>query len=41
LHGRSSNGRRQSTRPGQGIDSDSRLNRALWLLADGMRPLKA
>ena len=41
LHGRSSNGRRQSTRPVQGIDSDIRLNRALWLLADGMRALKA
>ena len=41
LHGRSSNGRRQSTRPVQGIDSDIRLNRALWLLADGMRSLKA
>jgi hypothetical protein len=25
----------------QGIDSDIRLNRALWLLADGMRALKA
>jgi ParB/RepB/Spo0J family partition protein len=32
------NGRRQQTRPVQGIDSDIRLNRALWLLADGMRP---
>ena len=41
LHGRSANGRRQSTRPVQGIDSDIRLNRALWLLADGMRQLKA
>ena len=34
-------GRRQQTRPVQGIDSDIRLNRALWLLADGMRALKA
>jgi hypothetical protein len=41
LHGRSANGRRQQTRPVQGIDSDIRLNRALWLLADGMRALKA
>lgn len=41
LSGRSANGRRQQTRPVQGIDSDIRLNRALWLLADGMRQLKA
>ena len=41
LHGRAANGRRQQTRPLQGIDSDIRLNRALWLLADGMRQLKA
>ena len=41
LSGRSANGRRQRTRPVQGIDSDVRLNRALWLLADGMRQLKA
>ena len=41
LHGRSANGRRQQTRPVQGIDSDLRLNRALWLLADGLRQLKA
>lgn len=41
LAGRSANGRRQQTRPVQGIDSDIRLNRALWLLADGMRQLKA
>ena len=41
LHGRSANGRRQQTRPVHGIDSDIRLNRALWLLADGMRLLKA
>ena len=41
LHGRSANGRRQRTRPVQGIDSDVRLNRALWLLADGLRQLKA
>ncbi|MBH0309289.1 DUF945 domain-containing protein [Alcaligenes faecalis] len=41
LQGRSANGRRQQTRPVQGIDSDIRLNRALWLLADGMCQLKA
>ncbi|MCK6817895.1 DUF945 domain-containing protein [Enterobacter chengduensis] len=41
LHGRSANGRRQQTRPVQGIDQNIRLNRALWLLADGMRQLKA
>lgn len=41
LRGRSANGRRQQTRPVQGIDSDIRLNRALWLLADGLRQLKA
>ncbi|MDY4339785.1 DUF932 domain-containing protein [Xanthomonas sp. LF07-6] len=41
LSGRSANGRRQQTRPVQGIDSDVRLNGALWLLADGLRQLKA
>lgn len=41
LSGRSANGRRQQTRPVQGIDSDVRLNRVLWLLADGLRQLKA
>ncbi len=41
LQARTSNGRRQSTRPVQGIDQNLRLNRALWLLADGMRKLKA
>ncbi|MEX7575496.1 DUF932 domain-containing protein [Pseudomonas aeruginosa] len=41
LRGRSANGRRQSTRAVQGIDSDIRLNRSLWLLAEGMRQLKA
>jgi len=41
LNGRSANGRRQRTRPVQGIDQHVRLNRALWLLADGMRRLKA
>jgi hypothetical protein len=41
LRGRSANGRRHTTRPVQGIDQDLRLNRALWLLADGLRQLKA
>ena len=40
LPGRTANGRRQQTRPVQGIDQNVRLNRALWLLADGMRQLK-
>ena len=41
LMGRSTNGRRQRTRAVQGIDQNLRLNRALWLLADGMQRLKA
>ncbi len=41
LHGRNRNGHRQKTRPVQGIDQNLRLNRALWLLADGLRQLKA
>lgn len=41
LAGRSANGRRQQTRPVQGIDQNLRLNRALWMLAEGMRQLKA
>ncbi|MCO8353481.1 DUF932 domain-containing protein [Burkholderia multivorans] len=41
LSGCTANGRRQQTRPVQGIDQNVRLNRALWLLADGMRQLKA
>ena len=40
LVGRGNSGRRQRTRPVQGIDQDLRLNRALWLLADGRRQLK-
>ncbi|MBO9900319.1 DUF945 domain-containing protein [Xanthomonas phaseoli pv. dieffenbachiae] len=40
LSGRTSAGRRQRTREVQGIDQNVRLNRALWLLADGMRKLK-
>jgi hypothetical protein len=41
LEGRSASGRRQRTRPVQGIDQNLKLNRALWLLAEGMRKLKA
>lgn len=41
LPGRAASGRRQQTRPVQGIDQNVRLNRALWLLADGMCQLKA
>lgn len=41
LHGRSANGRRQTTRPVQGISQNVALNRALWTLAEGMKNLKA
>ncbi|PMR75324.1 DUF932 domain-containing protein [Billgrantia endophytica] len=41
LSGRTANGRPQRTRPVQGIDQNLRLNRALWMLAEGMRQLKA
>lgn len=41
LRARAANGRRQINRPVQGIDNGIRLNRALWLLADGLRQLKA
>lgn len=41
LTGRSANGRQQRTRPVQGIDQSVRLNRALWLLAEGLSKLKA
>ncbi|EXF95915.1 hypothetical protein HK44_021385 [Pseudomonas fluorescens HK44] len=41
LSGRTANGHHQRTRPVQGIDQSVRLNRALWLLADGLRQLKA
>lgn len=40
LSARAANGRRQTTRAVQGIDNGIRLNRALWLLAEGMRQLK-
>lgn len=41
LSSRSASGRRQQTRPVQGIDQNLRLNRALWMLAEGLRQLKA
>ncbi|WP_321854391.1 DUF932 domain-containing protein [Paraburkholderia tropica] len=41
LTARTANGRNRATRPVQGIDNGVRLNRALWLLADGLRQLKA
>ncbi|WNU98992.1 DUF932 domain-containing protein [Enterobacter sp. DTU_2021_1002640_1_SI_PRY_ASU_LCPMC_013] len=40
LSGRTAYGRHQRTRPVQGIDQNVRLNRALWLLAEGLRQLK-
>lgn len=41
LPGRSGSGRQLQTRAVQAIDSNIRLNRALWLLAEEMRRLKA
>lgn len=41
LVGRTMYGRPQRTRPIQGIDQNVRLNRALWLLAEGLCRLKA
>jgi hypothetical protein len=41
LRGRSARGRAIETRPVVGIDQNVKLNRALWLLAEGMRKLKA
>jgi hypothetical protein len=41
LPGRSAKGNRQRTRPVQGIDQNMRLNRALWLLAEGLQQLKS
>lgn len=38
---RTSNGRRQRTRAVEGIDQGVKVNRALWLLAEEMRSLKA
>ncbi len=41
LQGRNRAGRATTTRPVQGIDQNVKLNRALWLLAEEMRRLKA
>jgi hypothetical protein len=41
LAARSANGRRISTRPVTGIDQNVGINRSLWILAEGMRQLKA
>lgn len=41
VHGRTANGRRITTRAVTGIDSDIKLNRALWVLAEQMKRLKA
>ena len=41
LHGRTRTGRSMSTRPITGIDQNVKLNRALWMLADAMRQMKA
>jgi hypothetical protein len=40
LLGRNGSGRPQRTRPIQGIDQNVKVNRALWLLAEGMKRLK-
>ena len=40
LPARTKNGRRQSTRPVEGLDTNVKLNRALWMLAEEMRRLK-
>lgn len=41
LRGRNANGRNVTTRPVNGIDQSVKLNRALWVLAEEMRRLKA
>ncbi|MNY57537.1 hypothetical protein D3C86_1937590 [compost metagenome] len=40
LLGRTATGRRHSTRAIQGIDQNLKVNRALWMLAEGMKQLK-
>lgn len=40
LQGRSATGRRHSTRPIHGIAQNVHINRALWMLAEGMKQLK-
>lgn len=41
LNARTTNGRRARTREVTGIDQSVKVNRALWLLADEMRKIKA
>ena len=41
LHGRNRTGRRATTRPINGIDQNVKVNRALWVLAEEMRKLRA
>jgi hypothetical protein len=41
LHGRNAKGRATTTRAVTGIDQNIRLNRALWVLADELRRLRA
>ncbi len=41
LDGRAANGRRTRTRPVTSIDTNIKLNRALWMLADKMAKLKS
>lgn len=41
LRGRGASGRRITTREVRSIDQNIRINRALWILAEGMRELKA
>jgi hypothetical protein len=41
LHARTANGRRTRTRAVTGLDADVKLNRALWVLAEEMKKLKA
>jgi len=40
LRGRTANGSRTTTREVKSIDNNVKLNKALWILADGMRQLK-
>ena len=40
LRGRTANGNRTTTREVKSIDNNVKLNKALWILADGMRQLK-
>jgi hypothetical protein len=41
LRGRSATGRPTTTREVKGIDQGIKLNRALWILAEEMRKIKA